>query len=405
MLGSTWHSRSTRGVVVACASAALVLAGCSGKDTGDAVDLSIQPVMQVDQDGKEIPFAEGTLAASPAGDGGANCPPGTTIAMAGALTGKNSALGINIVNGAKLAIEQHNEANSGCQIVLRTWDTEGDEQKATQVIPQIVGDESVVGMVGPFFSGETEATGKILSDAGLVTMTPSATKVELTQKGWTSFFRGLPHDKVQGGAVANYMINTAGYEKVCVVKLDDAYGEGLAQAINEGLGGVADPGCAASVKNDDNKDYSAVVTKVTSAKPDAVFFAGFYAQSAPLIEQLKSGGFEGDFVSGDGSNDPEFVKQAGTSAEGATLSCPCGPAPAEFASAYQELTGQAPGIYSVEAYDLATILAKGIGAGKLTRPDLLDFVRAYDGAGLGRNYSWDASGELSDALIWVYEVE
>lgn len=414
MLGSTWPSgvprrgHTVRALLGIGATAALVLAGCGDKTASDpdasgTGGLSIQPVMQIDSAGKEVPAADSAAAADPAGDGTATCPPTTTVAMAGALTGPDAALGINIVNGVKLALDQHNKANPGCRIQLKEFDTEGDPQKASQVIPQIVNDPSVIGLVGPAFSGETKATGQILSDAGLVAVSSSATNATLTKNGWKTFFRGLAHDDVQGPSVANYLVGTAGYQKVCVVQDNTDYGVGLATSITAGLGAAADPACAAGIKKGD-KDFSATVTKIAGAQPDAVFYAGYYAEAAPLVQQLRSGGVNATFVSADGTNDPQFVSQAGGASEGAVLSCPCGPAPDEFATAYEELHGQAPGVYSVEAYDLATILATGIDAGNLTRPQLLEFVRGYDGAGLARHYKWDPDGELSSALIWVYEV-
>ena len=154
-----------------------------------------------------------------------------------------------------------------------------------------------------------------------------------------------------------------------------------------------------------DKDFSATVSKVKAANPEAVFFSGYYAEAALLATQLKDAGVNAVFVSADGSNDPEFVKQAGSKSEGALLSCPCGPAPEAFKNAYEALNGQAPGVYSVEAYDLTTILLKGIDSGKVTRADLLEFVRSYDGAGLARQYKWSENGELASALIWIYKVQ
>ncbi|WP_069164461.1 branched-chain amino acid ABC transporter substrate-binding protein [Nocardia altamirensis] len=394
------------------AAAALVLTGCSDKSTGTgtntsgtsgATDLKITPVAQVDINGKEVPKVDPAKAADPAGDGKATCAP-TTLAFAGALTGPNAALGINIDMGAKLALDQHNKANPGCQITLKSFDTEGDPQKATQVIPQIVNDKSIVALLGPTFSGETKATGKILSDAGLASLTSSATNATLTANGWTSFFRGLANDDVQGPSVAKYLTGTAGYKKVCVVQDNSDYGTGLAKSITEGLGAAADPSCAASIKTGD-KDFAATVTKISGAKADAVFFAGYYAEGAPLAQQLKSGGFKGVFVGPDGTNDPQFLSQAGSAAKGATLTCPCGPAPEKFEKDYVAFNKQPSGVYSVEAYDLATILTKAIGAGKVSRPDILEYVRSYDGPGLARQYKWSANGELSNALIWIYTVK
>ncbi len=413
MLSSTWRSRSMRGALAIGAAAALVLTGCSDKSTDSgsgtsgtsgAGGLKIQPVMQIDANGKQVPKSDSASAADPAGDGKATCPAGTAIAMAGALTGPDAALGINIVDGVKLALDKHNKANPGCKIELKQFDTEGDPQKATQVIPQIVNDKSIIGLVGPAFSGETKATGKILSDAGLVSTTASATNETLTQNGWTSFFRGLANDGVQGPSVGKYLVNTAGYKKVCVIQDNTDYGTGLAKTIIEGLGSANDASCNASIKKGD-KDFSATVTKIASAAPDAVFYSGYYSEGAPLAQQLKSGGVKAVFVSADGTNDPQFVAQAGSSAKGAVLSCPCGPAPDKFTADYKALNGAEPGVYSVEGYDLTTILAKGIDGGKLTRPDLLDYVRSYDGPGLARQYKWNATGELSNALIWIYEVK
>ncbi len=301
--------------------------------------------------------------------------------MAGALTGSDAALGININNGVQLAIDKHNAANPGCQVQLKPFDTEGDPQKAIAIAPQIVDDAFTIGLVGPAFSGETKATGGVFAQAGLVAATASATNPTLSENGWPTFFRGLANDGVQGPAVANYMKNTLGYKKICVVDDSTDYGLGLAQAIRDTLGPVADVGCNISVKKGD-KDFSAAAIQVKDVSPDAVFFSGYYAEAAPFAQQLKDGGVTATFVSGDGTNEPEFVKQAGEASKDAILSCPCGPATGAFAEEYTKQFGQEPGTYSVEGYDLGTIMLKGIDSGAITRPALLDYVKNYDGNGL-----------------------
>jgi branched-chain amino acid transport system substrate-binding protein len=188
--------------------------------------------------------------------------------------------------------------------------------------------------------------------------------------------------------------------------VDDStdYGLGLASAVRQTLGPVADSSCNISVKKGD-KDFSAAVTQIKGASPDSVFFSGYYAEASPFVQQLRDGGFQGAFVSADGTKDPEFVKQAGEAAKDALLSCPCTPAPAAFADEYKKAFNADPGTYSVEGYDLGTIMLKGIDAGKITRPDLLDFVRTYNGQGVGRKYQWGPTGELTTTLIWMYKVQ
>ena len=84
---------------------------------------------------------------------------------------------------------------------------------------------------------------------------------------------------MQGPSVANYMKNTLGYDKVCVVDDSTDYGLGLATVGARDLGPVADSTCNISVKKGD-KDFSAAVTQVKGANPDAVFFSGYYAEAA-----------------------------------------------------------------------------------------------------------------------------
>ena len=392
-------------------AAALSLAGCGAKSAGGepaaggaaAVDLSIEPTVQIDVEGNAVEAASGTEPADPAGDGTASCSD-VAIAMAGALTGPNAALGRNILYGARVALEAHNSANPGCQVELKEFDTEGDPQKATQVAPQIVGDSGVIGLLGPAFSGETKATGSVFHQAGLLTLTASATNPDLTANGWTTFFRGLANDAVQGPAVAAYMVDTLGHERVCIVEDNTDYGVGLAEQIRESLGDNAAPDCAAQVKAGD-KDFSATVQLIRSADADAVFYAGYYAEAAPFLQQLRDGDVELPFVAGDGANDPQLVSQAGSSAEGAVLSCPCGYSPEDFAAAYEDLNGQPPGIYSVEGYDLMTIILKAIDSGITDRAGLLAYVRDYEGDGLARTYEWDSTGELTTGLVWIYEVQ
>ena len=411
------HGSATRNTIAMISALALLgVAGCSQpKPTGDsaagttaaqgeaATDLAIVEQVQIDGNGAAIPAQAGAAPVDPAGDGTATCEP-VAIAMAGALNGPDAALGINIKNGVQLAIDKHNAANPGCQIELKPFDTEGDQQKATAIAPQIVDDASIVGLVGPAFSGETKATGGVFDQAGLVSVTASATNVTLSEQGWKTFFRGLANDGVQGPSVANYMKNTIGDKKVCVVDDSTDYGSGLSKAVRDTLGSLADQACNISVKKGD-KDFSAAVTQIKEQSPDSVFFSGYYAEAAPFVQQLRDGGFTGKFVSADGTKDPEFVKQAGNASKDAVLSCPCGPASAAFADEYTKKFNQAPGTYSTEGYDLGTILAKGISSGATTRDALLAFVRSYDGQGVARKYQWNDTGELTTTLIWIYKVQ
>jgi serine/threonine protein kinase/ABC-type branched-subunit amino acid transport system substrate-binding protein len=371
--------------------------------------LSIRPQAQIDRGGA-VTTPSGLVPAEPAGHGNASCPP-LAIAVVGALDGPDAALATNIRNGAQLAVDANNAANPGCQIQLRSFNTGGDPQKALAVVPQLIADPAIVATIGPAFSGEYKATGGLFNEAELVAATASATNVALSQQGWSTFIRGLPNDSAQGPALGNYLSTTLGLKRVCVIDDGTAYGTGFATAVRRDLA-TEDPACAATIPPG-SSDLRAVAVKVQAQSPDAVFYSGYWTESAELIRRLRKEGFAGMFISGDGSADPAFIDTAGDSSTGAILSCSCAPFGGEFAPLEGEFTryfdyfnkfNQRPGSFSAEGYDLATIFIEGLKAGATTRPAMLNFVRNYNGQGIGRTYNWAENGELAQPLIWIYKV-
>ncbi len=344
-------------------------------------------------------------AVKPAGDGKATCN-GVSIAYGGAETGSNAQLGINIVDGIQLAVNQHNQANPNCQVAFKKFDTEGDPGKAPGIVTQLVSESDIIGVVGLPFSGESKATGATFEQTGLVHITPSATNPALTTNGWTTFFRALGNDSVQGPAAAKFITGKLQAKTVCVIQDDSDYGTGLATTTNQALGAVA-AGCQDKVTTG-QKDFSAVVSKVLAAKPDAVFYAGYYAEGAPLDQQLVNKGYTGSFVGPDGVKDPEFIKLAGDASSNAFFTCPCvdGSLIPDFASAYQGVSnGTPPSTYSLEGYDSATILLTGIDSGIKDRAGLKNFVKAYNADGFSKHFQWNPTGELATSTVYGYKVE
>jgi branched-chain amino acid transport system substrate-binding protein len=153
---------------------------------------------------------------------------GKNLAFLGALTGDAGALGQNMVNGINLALKEYNDKNADCKISLKTFDSQGSPDKAPALATQIINDDSIWGLIGPGFSGESLATGKTFFEAGLPSISPSATNVTITQQGWTTWHRVIGNDDAQGAADAKYLTETAGAKKVYVIDDGQDYSKGLA---------------------------------------------------------------------------------------------------------------------------------------------------------------------------------
>ena len=159
------------------------------------------------------------------------------IGFFGALTGDAANLGINIKNGAKLAVNQYNEKNADCKVTLVTFDSQGDPSVAPGLAQKAVTDKKLVGVVGPAFSGESKAANPIFDKAGLNIISASATNPALSENGWKTFHRVLGNDDTQGPAAAKYIKDTLKAEKAFVIDDSSEYGKGLADIVRKDLGG------------------------------------------------------------------------------------------------------------------------------------------------------------------------
>jgi branched-chain amino acid transport system substrate-binding protein len=319
---------------------------------------------------------------------------GKNLAFLGALTGDAGALGQNMVNGIKLALKEYNDKNADCQINLKTFDSQGSPDKAPALATQIINDDTIFGLVGPGFSGESLATGKTFFEKGLPSISPSATNVTITQQGWTTWHRVIGNDDAQGKADAKYLTTTAGAKKVFVVDDGQDYSKGLAGTVKTALGSSLVKATEISVGD---TNMSAVVQAVKSAGADAVFYGGYYTEAGLLAKQLRQGGFTGTFMSGDGAEDPNFVKVAGAKgAEGAVLSAPAGPAPAGFA---------ASGLYATQAYDATNIFLGAVKDGASTAEAINTFIGKFTGDGVSGPIAFDSKGDIKESKIYAYFVK
>ncbi|GIE96957.1 branched chain amino acid ABC transporter substrate-binding protein [Paractinoplanes rishiriensis] len=357
-------------------------------------------------------LAGAAACASDDGDGGggtgtaSDC--GYKIAFFGALTGGNAQLGINIRDGAKLAVDQYNKANANCTVELVEKDSAGDPAQASGLATAVVQDAKILGTVGPAFSGESKVANPILSKEGVVIITPSATNPALATQGDKTFHRGLGNDASQGPGAANYMKSVMKVQKVFVIDDASEYGKGLADQVKQTLGSAV---VKSAVVKEQQTDFGALVTEVNASGADSIFWGGYLREAAPFIKQFRDAGGKAKFIAGDGVKDQAFVDGAGAaSAEGAILTCPCVPpekAGGTFAADYKTATGRDASTYSAEAFDAANILLAGIKAGNTTREKLETFVDGYTGQGVTTTFKFQENGEIApeSVAVWAYTVK
>ena len=266
-------------------------------------------------------------------------------------------------------------------------------------------------MVGPSFSGETAASGPILEQGGLPFISPSATNPDLSQNGWTNFFRTVATDATQGPVAAKYIAENLGAQKVAVIDDSSEYGKGLADIVAASLEEAGAEVVFRQGVEAGQQDYSAIVGQVAQSGADAVFYGGYFSDAGLIRKQLVDNG-AGDitFVSDDGAFDGGFIEVAGAeAAEGASVTFPGADplsAPQEFLDAYAEVCdGGTPGAFSIEAYQNTLLIGEALKAGNYTREDIRQFVDDFSGELFGKQIEFTDEGDIAAQTFFIYTVE
>jgi branched-chain amino acid transport system substrate-binding protein len=294
--------------------------------------------------------------------------PGQTvkIGMGAPMTGDNAAFGQDISQGAKIAMTDAGDVQ-GFKFELVAQDDGGTAEGGASVANKLVSDPTVVAIEGHIFSGATKAAIPIYEKAGLPMMSPSATNPDLTKQGSKVFNRLVFTDAFQGKSAAEYLFNTLKFTKLAIIHDGQAYGQGLAQVVNDTFTGLGGTVVAFQAITPGESDYSAVLADIASKKPEAIFFGGYTAEAVVVVNQMKQSGLDGVvFFGDDGTYGQDFLDRTGANGEGAyaTSLIPAStPAKDKFDADYKAAYGTDAGKlspYTWTAYDAGAVLAKVI---------------------------------------------
>jgi branched-chain amino acid transport system substrate-binding protein len=172
-------------------------------------------------------------------------------------------------------------------------------------------------VIGHICSGATKSALGIYMEAGLITISPSATNPPLTKSGdYPNFYRTIAPDDMQGKMAADFVLKTLDAKKVAVLHDKGDYGKGFAdfskQFVEEaGVEVVLYEGVTPGAL-----DYSAVIQKVRRDQADVIIFGGYHPEASKLISQMKKKRLNIPFIGPDGIKGDGFLDIAGGNAEG-----------------------------------------------------------------------------------------
>jgi branched-chain amino acid transport system substrate-binding protein len=337
------------------------------------------------------------------------------IGVASPTTGPQAHIGIDIRNGAQLAIEDANAAKimiggKQAKFEMVAEDDEANPTKATTVAQKLV-DAKVVGVVGHFNSGASIPASKIYSDAGIPQISPSSTNPKYTQQGFKTTFRVVAHDDQQGPTIAKFATANLKAKKVAVVDDSTAYGQGLADAFTSTAKAAGASIVTREHTTDKDTDFKAILTKIKGLNPDLIMFGGIDPQAGPMVKQMSELGIKAKYIGGDGMQTPNFIKLAGAPAEGVMASMPGlpkeqMPGGKAFMEKYKAKFKSDVELFAPMGYDAVMVFIDAMKRAGSTEPaKFLPEVGKTQLQGVIGPIAFDSKGDLVNGPITIYVVK
>ena len=279
-------------------------------------------------------------------------------------------------------------------------------------------------MVGTSCSSAARVGVPLLSQAGLVIVSPSNTGVDLTLEGenWHPGYGRTAHaDSAQGPPAAQFAYEVAGARKVATIHDGSLYADQLQAEFSKAFEALGGEIVAREVVDPEQTDFKSVLTSIATSEPDMVYYPIFIKAGALITRQAKeTTGLENATLMGaDGMNSPDVTEGAGDAVEGLFISSPDLAAfadeyEADFIPKYEEKFGTSPlSIFHAHGYDAFMLIANAIesvavqlddGSLVIPRQALRDaFYATKDHQGLTGILTCTEHGDCANPVIAVSE--
>ncbi|HUF59286.1 MAG TPA: branched-chain amino acid ABC transporter substrate-binding protein [Actinomycetota bacterium] len=230
-----------------------------------------------------------------------------SLGFLGPLTGPAAFLGQEQFSWLQFGVQKYNKEN-GTRFKTVQGDTQLKAPVARTAARRLASNRNIMAIVGGSESQAVRVSGKLFANARLVSISGSATAVDLTKgRPYKTFFRVVPNDGIQGPTIVRYVSGVLKARNVVVIDSQDDYSLPLAQAITRGLRAAKVTVSRQSVSADDT-DFSSVVANISSNIQVVVFATQVATAANTLSNQLREQGKRAIVFGSDGAYAPTQFK-------------------------------------------------------------------------------------------------
>lgn len=283
------------------------------------------------------------------------------------LSGPPAVLGQQLRNGFQLAVKQLGGKLGGREVELLVQDDELKPDIAVSKVKAFVDRDKVDFVVGPIFSNILQAIVKPATEGGAILISPNAGTSNFAGKDCNPNFFVTSYQNDQVHQVLGKYAQDSGVKRAFIMAPNYQAGkDSLAGFKRDFKGEVVDEVYVPL----NQLDYSAELSKIAAAKPDAIFVFLPGGMGVNFVKQFRQAGLADKviFLSAftvDESTLPAQQDAAlgffGGANWAPNLDTPQNKA---FVEAYEKEFGAVPGSYAFQAYDAALLIDSALKATK-----------------------------------------
>jgi branched-chain amino acid transport system substrate-binding protein len=281
----------------------------------------------------------------------------------GSLTGTTATFGISMKNGVEMAIDEVNNAGGvlGRKIRVVVEDDQGKPEEAQTVVTKLITRDRVVAVIGEVSSSRSLAAAPVCQQHRIPMVSPSSTNPRVTLVG-DYIFRVCFIDPFQGLVMAKFTSKTLKAKKVAILRdIKNDYSVGLADVFIKEFQKMGGRIVADLSYSEGDTDFSAQLTSIASASPEAIFLPGYYTEAGLIVRQARSLNIRVPILGGDGWDSAKLWEIGGQALNGCYFSTHYSvedpnPIIQSFVKSYSKRYNQPPDATAVLAYDAARIL-------------------------------------------------
>lgn len=323
------------------------------------------------------------------------------IGLVNEASGPNAEAGSYTVNGARLALEEINQAGGilGKQAELRLEDNQSTNPGTVLAFSKLTSAGDVPVIIGPIRSTQVQAASPTIAKAG-IPVTIGGTDPSLTHVNNKWVFRCRPNDSFSSLVIADFGVNTLKLKKWAVIHSTDAFGSGGKDALVAALAKLGITPVLVQGYTNNSQDFTPIVLAIKKSGADVI---GSYMTNSPDVgifaRQLRQLGVAAAWIGSPSVITATALELAGPALYGvyaiADFTPGASPQAKAYAEKYKARYGRDADVYSSWAYDAVHVLANAINKAKSTNPEAIrkEILATCGYKGVEGTYCFDDNGD------------